>query len=394
MAEAEAHATWEFPDSQLLIIDDAAENRELLTLVLNDLGLNTDTAENGAIGVEMAKAKHYDVILSDIQMPVMDGYEAVAAMRDAGLEQPIIALTANAMKGYEERILSAGFSHYMSKPIDIDALSKLLADLLNGKRVEKAEPAKTNSAPVTDAIHVAANDSDGSPIYSRLAGSEKLAPVVEKFISRVHEQFTLMQDAHTKEDFEELAGLAHWLKGSGGTIGFDQLSKPAKTLEDSARASNQEDCGRDLQHIKSIIDRLRVGTDPNAEGTAAKVTSVTQESDQEAVDVVESTLLVKNPSFRPIVMKFLPRLKSQIEAMDEAVSKEDYDELAALAHWLKGSGGAVGFDVFPKPAATMEASAKSKDMVAVTACLEKIRNCASKIVITGNDGDSAIDQSA
>ena len=399
-AELEASSTWEFPDCKLLVIDDAAENRELLTLVLDDLGINTDTAENGAIGVEMTTKQHYDVILSDIQMPVMDGYEAVAAMRKNGIEQPVIALTANAMKGYEERILKAGFSHYMTKPIDIDALSKLLADLLGGKRVEKAEPVTKPSVAANESQTGNADEGDQSPIYSRLAGSEKLAPVVDKFITRVGEQFKLMEAAHEKKDVEELASLAHWLKGSGGTIGFDQLSKPAKQLENNAIAGEIDACKSDLALINSIIVRLRSGTAPvlaSPDGELSENPSPdnsVQDSELSAVAVVESTLLQKNPSFRPIVLKFIPRLNSQLEAMDQAVKKQDYTELAALAHWLKGSGGTVGFGVFTKPAAKMETAAKSNDMNTAVNCLAEIKDYANKIVVPGNDDDASLQNQA
>jgi len=399
VAEAEAHAHWEFPECKVLVIDDAAENRELLTLVLNDLGISTETAENGAIGVDMAVSSEYNVILSDIQMPVMDGYEAVAAMREKGLSQPIIALTANAMKGYEERILNAGFSHYMTKPIDIDALSKLLAELIGGKKVDK--PVEKVAVPVAINTALAANDQTGGEAelyYSRLAGSEKLAPVVDKFITRVGEQFTEMEAANNNKNFKELAALAHWLKGSGGTVGFDQLSKPAKELEDNAKAGNQDACKSDLVRIKSIIERLRSGKKADGQShTAASSPATTagaQDSGHQAVATVESSLLAKNPSFRPIVEKFLPRLETQVEAMDKAVAEQDFEELAGLAHWLKGSGGTVGFDIFTKPAAVMEAAAKNNDMDSVNRCLAEIKDYAGKIVLPGNDDSPDLAQSA
>ena len=403
VAESEEQTHWEFPECRVLVIDDAAENRELLTLVLNDLGISTETAENGAIGVDMAVDSHYEVILSDIQMPVMDGYQAVAAMREKGLEQPIIALTANAMKGYEEKILKAGFSHYMTKPIDIDALSKLLAELIGGKKVDapvqKPAPVaaiapdqpQADTPVISPVAAPQAANPDQPLIYSRLGGSEKLAPVVGKFIARVREQYELMEIANDKKDFEELAGLGHWLKGSGGTIGFDQLSKPAKQLEDNAKASDQEACKSDLALIKSIIDRLQPGAEPEkSNATDSQPTArQTQDSPVQAVAIVESSLLAKNPSFRPIVQKFLPRLKDQMEAMDKAVEDQDFEELAALAHWLKGSGGTVGFDVFTKPAAGMETEAKNGNMPAVKEYLAVIKDYAGKIVVPGNDDSSA-----
>ena len=336
----------------------------------------------------MACNKHYDVILSDSQMPVMDGYQAVAAMRKHDLQQPIIALTANAMKGSEQKILESGFSHYMTKPIDIDALSKLLAELLGGKRVEKAEE-DTKEIAVENTQESTQESTDQPLLYSRLADSEKLAPVVAKFITSVKDRFELMATSCENKDFTELAGHAHWLKGSGGTIGFDQLSEPARLLEVNAKSEQYDACNSDLIHIKSLINRLSPDVDPKLTNgdKPETVTLAIQESGTQAVEIVESSLLAKNPSFLPIVAKFLPRLRTQIEAMDKAVNENDFEELAALAHWLKGSGGTVGFDVFTKPATLMEKSAKTNDMEAVVGCLKEIKGYADKIVIPGSDND-------
>lgn len=80
--------------------------------------------------------------------------------------------------------------------------------------------------------------------------------------------------------------------------------------------------------------------------------------------------------------------------MDEAVEEKNFDELAALAHWLKGSGGTVGFAIFTKPAARMEAAAKEGDMEIVTSCLVEIKNYAGRIVVPGNDDSPDVRQSA
>jgi len=232
--DATQHTSWSFPESKLLVIDDAAENRELLTIVLNDLGLEVETAENGAIGVDMAKATHYDVILSDIQMPVMDGYETVKVMREIGQTQPIIALTANAMKGYEQRVLDAGFSHYMTKPIDIDALAAMLAKLLGGTAQEATAVAEI-SAPAAD---------------------PKFRPIVLKFLPRLQEKVSLMENARLEGDYEALAELAHWLKGSGGMVGYDSFTDMAAHLEESAKERNSEAVEKYLAKIKAYSTQL------------------------------------------------------------------------------------------------------------------------------------------
>lgn len=383
-ATTEEHTTWVFPPSNVLIIDDAIENRELLTLVLNDLGIDTQTAENGAIGVEMVHKNEYDIILSDIQMPVMDGYEAASAMRNSGIKQPIIALTANAMMGHESKVLDAGFSHYMTKPIDIDALTALLAKLLKGKPVSKPHH---DLADESEGVNNTHTEIEGLPLYSRLSSSPKFAVVIEKFIAKLQNQLPVMEQAIANQNYDELAALGHWLKGSGGTVGFDQLSEPARCLEDNAKASKHDAVRENLDHITQIAGRLSNGIAPKVSDPVNIQPSGMvnlKGSSSLAAPPVESHLL-KDPAFRPIVLKFLPRLKQQLDAMQQAFTNKDYDELAQLAHWLKGSGGTVGFDVFTKPSADLEISANQRDDSSIALLLDQIGKYADNIVVPGND---------
>ena len=145
--EAKEQRRWQFPKARVLIVDDGAENRELLRLLLQETGLMVDEAENGQVGVEKAAAGHYDVILMDVNMPVLDGFAATRKLRQQGVKTPIIALTANAMKGSEQECLDAGYSGYVSKPIDIDLFVEMMAERLGGQPVEK----ETGLAPAPPA---------------------------------------------------------------------------------------------------------------------------------------------------------------------------------------------------------------------------------------------------
>jgi CheY-like chemotaxis protein len=128
--------TWVFPRRLVLVVDDGRENRELLRVVLGGAGLEMVEAENGAIGLERAAEHDPDLILMDIQMPVMDGITATKTLRQRGFVKPVIALTANAMKGFEREIEEGGFTAHVTKPIDIDALLARLAKLLGGRKLE------------------------------------------------------------------------------------------------------------------------------------------------------------------------------------------------------------------------------------------------------------------
>jgi PAS domain S-box-containing protein len=119
---------------KVLLVEDAPDNRVLVTRFVKAAGAEIETAENGEVGVNAALAGHYDVLLMDIQMPRMDGFEALRVLRRHEYEAPIIALTAHAMKGDRERCLEAGFDDYLVKPLDKRNLIETLGYHWHGGR--------------------------------------------------------------------------------------------------------------------------------------------------------------------------------------------------------------------------------------------------------------------
>ncbi len=115
----------------MLVVDDGDMNRKLIRLVLERAGAQVEQAENGKEAVERTLAEPFDLILMDMQMPVMDGYAATRELRARGVAIPIIALTANAMKGDEARCREAGCSGYLAKPIDLDFLLTTIAETVS-----------------------------------------------------------------------------------------------------------------------------------------------------------------------------------------------------------------------------------------------------------------------
>jgi len=113
-------------ESRVLIVDDSADNRTLLELYIARMGYSLDSAAGGREGVEMALKSDYSVVLMDVQMPEMDGFEAVSRLRAQNYSGPIVALTAHTMKGDRERCLRGGFDDYLGKPIDRDKLKIVL----------------------------------------------------------------------------------------------------------------------------------------------------------------------------------------------------------------------------------------------------------------------------
>lgn len=111
---------------EVLVVDDGVDNQMLIQLYLQSAGAKVSVASSGSEAVEMATHHSYNLVLMDLQMPGMDGYEATATLRRQGYSLPIVALSAHAMKDVKERCLAGGFSDYFSKPINgVEFIKKL-----------------------------------------------------------------------------------------------------------------------------------------------------------------------------------------------------------------------------------------------------------------------------
>jgi CheY-like chemotaxis protein len=113
--------------ANILLVEDIPTNQFIMRAILQDLGCIVELVSNGEIAVEKVKAHHYDAILMDCHMPVMDGYEATKKIRKLDIKQPyIIALTANTQKEDEDECRACGMDDFLSKPLDIEKLSRIL----------------------------------------------------------------------------------------------------------------------------------------------------------------------------------------------------------------------------------------------------------------------------
>ncbi len=250
---------WKFPPRHVLVVDDGTENRQLVRVLLEEVGLRVSEAENGQIAVDRIAAGAFDLILMDMQMPVMDGQTATRTLRASGCTLPIIALTANAMKGFEGELAAAGFSGFQTKPIDVDALMRDLAQRLGGQAVQ-ADPLRTST------LQAGPDQPDGPDttiIVSRLAGRGKLGAIVARFVDQLPEKLAAMDAAAQRQDVTELAALAHWLKGAGGSMGFDALFEPAKALEEAAKSGDHNGIKMILGDLRQTGFRIQRGAAPS-----------------------------------------------------------------------------------------------------------------------------------
>jgi PAS domain S-box-containing protein len=247
---------WQFDASRVLVVDDGAENRQLVKVMLEDAGVTVDEAENGKVCVEMAATGGYNAILMDVQMPVMDGFTAAGVLRKSGLEIPIVALTANAMQGFDKECYRAGYSDYLSKPINLDDLMELMARLLGGRKKEVCTLAARKGVAVRTGKPAL---EDTAPIVSTLPSEhEKFRVIIAQFVERLDGQLTVMEDAGAKEDYQTVLSLAHWLKGAAGTVGFNGFTAPAAELEKLAMNEDKPSVSAAIKRLRAMYNRIEL----------------------------------------------------------------------------------------------------------------------------------------
>jgi CheY-like chemotaxis protein/HPt (histidine-containing phosphotransfer) domain-containing protein len=273
------------PLGRVLVVEDGNTNRKLLDLILTRAGLEVATAENGKLGVEAALSGKFDLILMDMQMPVMDGYTAARMLRDKGLTLPIVALTAHAMSGDEEKCRDAGCSDFVTKPIHAESLLQTVAESIAENRRSGAAPAgmavfrpTERSCQPDDAAPwpafenlrpaAVAKPNDLETLTSNLPTEDAdYRAIVEEFVDRLHQQLDAMQRALTRGDLDELARLAHWLKGAGGSAGFPALTAPAKHLELVVKENRCDEIEDAINKLLEVAARI---VKPSEAATAGK----------------------------------------------------------------------------------------------------------------------------
>ncbi len=229
--------------ARILIAEDNVTNQQVALGILKNLGLHADAVANGREAVDALKTIPYDIVLMDIQMPEMDGYEAARAIRNpqTGLPNPavpIIAMTANAMQGDRNTCLEAGMNDYVAKPISPRALAEALAKWLP-KIAESAPPTPAPPRPSPDPI---LPPSDTRPIWDeeglieRMMGDESLAhTITDVFLSDMPRQLDALDACLQSANPADIRLHAHTVKGVASNVGGERLRSVALKMENAAK---------------------------------------------------------------------------------------------------------------------------------------------------------------
>jgi HPt (histidine-containing phosphotransfer) domain-containing protein len=202
--------------------------------------------------------------------------------------------------------------------------------------------------------------------------------IVEMFIDRLRKQIPEFRTRLDAGNYQELADLAHWLKGSGGTAGFECFTESAKLLQEAAEAEDSDESNALLTQIEALVNRVSIGSSSTPQAPAPEVGN-SLEPENLSVEPLTSSLPMDDEDYRMIVEMFIDRLRKQMPDFRNKFEEGDYQELANLAHWLKGSGGTAGFECFTEPAKLLQEAAEAVNSGQSSLLLTQIEGLVARV---------------
>jgi CheY-like chemotaxis protein/HPt (histidine-containing phosphotransfer) domain-containing protein len=236
-------ATTETQAVHILLADDSEDNRFLIAEYLKRSSCILDVAENGEIALGMMKNRHYDLVLMDAHMPILDGLDATRAMRAWETAQnarplPILALTADAFKESASQSAAAGFSAHLTKPI----AKATLMEAIRRYASPCSQPAGQFPAPQ------AAESEILEPSIARLA---------PRYLKNVQKDLNTLGAAQAAEDYATLQRIGHNLNGTGGSFGFPRITELGAIIESAAKDRTIDKIGPAIQELATHIEQVQ-----------------------------------------------------------------------------------------------------------------------------------------
>ena len=259
---------------RVLVAEDSQTNQMLIKLLLEKMGFEVTIVEGGVEAVNAATGQAFDLILMDIQMPNMNGYEATRALRDKKVTTPVIALTANAMKGDAQKCASAGCDDYLAKPIDREKLVETIDKYVCSERETLSKEIDSVRSPVHQVTsgEVVPGQQGSQPLGNQ--GDEEVidwADVAhrcnnnERVIKELTETFfnsspagmKMLAEAVKNGDVDQVKAKAHMLKGSAAAIGAKPFLETASRLELAAGKENLETIVGIFEDLRNEFEKLK-----------------------------------------------------------------------------------------------------------------------------------------
>ncbi|MGN7610953.1 response regulator [Magnetococcales bacterium HHB-1] len=313
--------------AKVLLAEDNLLNQQVATELLKGYGLEVTVANNGKEVLNIVQNNDFDIILMDIQMPEMDGFQTIRVLRQDPLfkELPILAMTAHAMAGDRDKSLAAGMDDHLTKPIDPEKLLLALVkwipvkEYATPKSVEQL-PKPVEQSPQAPTEVAFPEHLPGIDVHvglKFLAGSHQLfEKLLKDFLRDYHDVISTIREALAQGNEDEVQRLAHTVKGISGTLGAHDLHIAVRDFELAVKAKRSEKYALLLERFEMALSRVlssikRLEVPQRQSGVGSK---------EEAVDVQAVT----------------PLFKALVPMLDDGLSAAE-DKLAEIRGLMRGS---------------------------------------------------------
>jgi CheY-like chemotaxis protein len=250
--------------ARILVTEDNITNQQVAVGILKKLGLHADAVADGREAVEALAAIPYDIVLMDIQMPVMDGLEATRQIRDPGSavrdhDVPVIAMTAHAMQGDHEKCLEAGMNDYVSKPLMLKDLAGVIEKWLPGRKKEyPGTRGKAGMKNVEKWSSVRPYLWDRAGMMARLDHDISLARmVIDTFVKDIPLQIVTLRGYLEAGDGLRAERQAHTIRGASANVGGEALGAAALEIQKAAAAGDMDTAKERMAELEGQFERLR-----------------------------------------------------------------------------------------------------------------------------------------
>lgn len=320
-----------FKDAKVLLVEDNKMNQELAVSLLSSVGLTTMIANNGKEALELLKPEAFNLVLMDIQMPIMDGLTATKLIRERKeayyQKVPILAMSARAFQKDKEECYEAGMNAHIVKPIDPNVLYEEMAKFL--PIASEAANVQTTTVVSADSKQLSADDEEFAAQFQKISGFDAASGlyhansnralylrILQGFVNDYGGKVMDLRKLVETSKFEDAARIAHTIKGLSGTIGAPQVQQLGLTLETSLlnKQKDFDSLNKFEDALKNLVEALSQVLSDIASGQQAD--AAPKKVDPEANNKLETTL---------------ENLKVNVDACSATLCKKELERIEGIA---------------------------------------------------------------